>query len=199
MGAAQTAQGLGATSDAARTAAQTAAAGGLGAYERAIGGVDDIAQAARNVAGQARTGGQTAAQQAAQQTQAAISGARGITGDAAQALQAAGALGTQTAQQGIAGLAGTTGGFDPASSGAFMNQFEDAAVQQALQDIQRAGQIQERSSTAQAVKRRSVWRIKTSCSRTRIRQKYLRTTGQNCRRYASARLRKRGSTGSTGI
>ena len=37
------------------------------------------------------------------------------------------------------------------STGAFMNQFEDAAVQQALRDIQRAGDIQEQQVRAQAV------------------------------------------------
>jgi len=48
-------------------------------------------------------------------------------------------------------LAGTTGGFDPQGIGAFMNQYEDAAVQQALQDIARAGQQQRNELSAGAV------------------------------------------------
>jgi hypothetical protein len=122
LGAAQTAAGLGGTSDAARLAAQQAATGGIGAYQDALAG-----------------------------SQQAVTGARGITADAARALQQAGALGSSTAQRGIAGLAGTTGAFDPTSTGAFMNQYEDAAVQQALADVARAGQIQQQGVRAQAV------------------------------------------------
>jgi len=77
--------------------------------------------------------------------------ARGITGQAAGALQQAGAMGRDTAMSGIGQLAGTTGAFDPASTGAYMNQYEDAAVQQALADIQRAGDIRSQGIDAQAV------------------------------------------------
>jgi hypothetical protein len=86
-----------------------------------------------------------------QGTEEAIQRARGITSQAAQALQQAGALGTTAAQQGIAGLAGTTGTFDPASAQGFMSQFDDAAVQQALADIARQGQIAQQGVAAQAV------------------------------------------------
>jgi len=106
----------------ALTAAQQAAAGGIGAYEQALAG-----------------------------SQLAIQGARGITGQAATALQQAGALGTQTAQEGIAGLAGTTGAYQPTAAEAFMSPYESAAVQQAIQDIARAGQIQRQQLGAQAV------------------------------------------------
>jgi hypothetical protein len=97
--------------------------------------------------------GQAVAQDAGTATQGAITSARDLTGDAATALQAAGALGSQAAQQGIAGLAGTTGGFDPAATDPFMNRFEDAAVQQALADIRREGDIQQQQVAAQAVSR----------------------------------------------
>lgn len=53
--------------------------------------------------------------------------------------------------QGIGGLAQTGGMFDPSASQPFMNQFEDAAVQQALQDIARQGQIAGQGLRAQAV------------------------------------------------
>ena len=78
-------------------------------------------------------------------------GARNLTNEAARSLQSAGALGMQSAQQGIAGLANTTGAYNPASANSYMNQYEDAAVQQALADIRRAGDIQQQSAAAQAV------------------------------------------------
>lgn len=53
--------------------------------------------------------------------------------------------------QGIGGLSQTGGMFDPSASQPFMNQFEDAAVQQALQDIARQGQIAGQGLRAQAV------------------------------------------------
>ena len=79
------------------------------------------------------------------------SGARGITQDAASSLQAAGQMGVDTAQQGISQLADTTGAYDPSSAGAYMNEYEDAAVQQALKDVQRAGDIQQQGNRANAV------------------------------------------------
>ena len=114
---------------------------------QSLSGVTDAARAGTSQAGIAAL---EAARQSQLGTGTAIAGARGITDTAAQALQQAGAFGTQTAQQGIAGLAGATGAYDPASAGAYMNQYEDAAVQQALADIQRAGDIQQLSSDAQA-------------------------------------------------
>jgi hypothetical protein len=127
----------------------------LGDAQTAIGGVMDRAlpfqdeaaglmrTAAANVPGVLGT--------STQGTEEAIQRARGITSQAAQALQQAGALGTTAAQQGIAGLAGTTGTFDPASAQGFMSQFDDAAVQQALSDIARQGQIAQQGVAAQAV------------------------------------------------
>lgn len=107
--------------------------------------------------GGARTYGQLGQQgigsyeDAVQRSQQAITGARDITGQAAQSLQQAGALGTGSALAGIGALAGTTDRFDPGQIDPFMNQYEDAAVQQALQDVARAGQIQQQQVAAQAV------------------------------------------------
>ena len=78
-------------------------------------------------------------------------GARNLTNQASRSLQSAGALGMQSAQQGIAGLANATGAYNPNNVSPYMNQYEDAAVQQALSDIQRAGDIQKQSAAAQAV------------------------------------------------
>ena len=69
--------------------------------------------------------------------------------------QAAAFQGAQDARgatmQGIGGLAQTGGMYDPSAAQPFMNQFEDAAVQQALQDIARQGQIAGTGLRAQAV------------------------------------------------
>jgi len=78
-------------------------------------------------------------------------GALGSAAGAAEALRQAGALGTGAALTGIAGLEGTTERFDPGQISPFMSAYEDAAVQQALQDIQRAGDIQQQQVGAQAV------------------------------------------------
>ena len=66
-------------------------------------------------------------------------------------LSAAGAFGLGAAAEGIGRLDPTTTGFDPQGIGSFMNQYEDAAVQQAIQDIARAGQQQRNELGAQAV------------------------------------------------
>ena len=52
---------------------------------------------------------------------------------------------------GIGGLAGTGGFYDPRMVQPFMSEFEDAAVQQALADIQRQGDIAGQGLRAQAV------------------------------------------------
>ena len=57
-----------------------------------------------------------------------------------QAGQTMGGAGTAF-DQGIAGLAGVADAYDPQSYKEYMNPYEDAAVQQALADIQRAGDI----------------------------------------------------------
>jgi len=48
-------------------------------------------------------------------------------------------------------MSGTTGRYDPASAKAYMNEYEDAAVQQALADVARAGQVQQAQLGANAV------------------------------------------------
>lgn len=60
-------------------------------------------------------------------------------------------FGMGTAQAGIAGLLGASEEFNPYSAYNYMNPFEDAAVQQAMRDIQRAGDIQSQNLAAQAV------------------------------------------------
>lgn len=77
--------------------------------------------------------------------------ARGSTAEAQQALQDAARLGQATALQGITQLAGTGTQFSPAQADAFMSEYEDAAVQQALADIARQGELQEQQIGAQAV------------------------------------------------
>ena len=149
--------GAGATQEAtgdlraASQGARTAALAGQTAAGEASGQIPGVLQSAQAGTSSAGLAALDAARQSQISSGQAIAGARGITGEASQALQRAGAFGTQTAQQGIAGLAGTTAAYDPASAGAYMNQYEDAAVQQALADIQRAGDIQQLSSDAQAV------------------------------------------------
>lgn len=143
-------------------AAQEAAGTGAGALRGLagqIGGEVGTAQAAaqlaaeraRSVAGQGRTDvmggaayGQSGAEVAAQR-------ARQSTASAQQALMEAAGMGRGTAEQGIAALAGTGARFDPSQIAPFMGGFEDVAVQQALADIARQGQLAQQGVAAQAV------------------------------------------------
>ena len=147
-------QGLGQAALNTQQIASQSMADQLKAYDAIPGQITTAQQGMTDATQGARTYGKSgigAYQDAITGSQQAVKGARNITADAAAALQQAGAFGQQTAEQGIAGLAGTTGAYDPASAGAFMNQYEDAAVQQALADIQRAGEIQQQGAAAQAV------------------------------------------------
>ena len=69
----------------------------------------------------------------------------------------AGQLGTATggtlaeAQRAQQALAGTTGRFAPSEIAPFMSEFEDAAVQQALADIRRQGQLEAQNIAGRAV------------------------------------------------
>ena len=108
------------------------------AGSRGIAGAASGALASQALAGQegltgAAQFGQRGAGEAAQR-------ARASTMAAQQALTDAGRFGRGAAESGIGQLAGTTGGFDPSGIGAFMNQYEDSAVQQALADISEAGE-----------------------------------------------------------
>ena len=80
---------------------------------------------------------------------------RGAIGQAGQTLQGSfGQFGGgpgYTAQQFGAGPAYDAQGFDPASASAFFNPFEDVAVQQALSDIRRQGDIASNQLSADAV------------------------------------------------
>lgn len=110
--------------------AQNRLAGLEAATRTGTGSIQDIA--ARQLAG------------ATGDIQSAAAGAvPGITGAAGYGLTAA--------QQGIGALAGTGGRFTADQIAPFMNQYEDAAVQQALSDIARQGQLQQQAAGAQAV------------------------------------------------
>ena len=96
------------------------------------------------------------------QQMAAMSGLQSQAADLAEAgigsyqpyLQQAGySLGDagQGIQQSVAGLGGTTQMYDPRTAQRFMNPYEDTAVQQALSDIQRQGDIQAAQQGSQAV------------------------------------------------
>lgn len=95
---------------------------------------------ARGLASLGQTGADVAAERA-----------RMSTAEAQAALQAASQFGQQAAEQGIAGLAGSAAMYDPTLSRGFMSEYEDAAVQQALADIARQGELQERQLEAEAV------------------------------------------------
>lgn len=99
-----------------------ATAGGLGEAQRGQLGADEAAQLAR------------------------LSTAR-----SQEQLGRAAEFGMGSAQAGIAGLTGAAQEFNPYAAYDYFNPFEDVAVQQALRDIQRQGDIQSQNIAAQAV------------------------------------------------
>ena len=84
------------------------------------------------------------AQQGISQADLAAERARASTAQAQQQLQEASQFGLGAAREGLAGLA-------PDVATEFMSPFEDAAVQQALSDIARQGELQDQQLRAEAV------------------------------------------------
>lgn len=80
----------------------------------------------------------------------AIQNARQNVSDATSRLQSAGDFGQSYAEQGIGSLTGTTDRFSPDQISPFMNTFEDAAVQQALADIDEQRQSRQMGIDASA-------------------------------------------------
>ena len=71
--------------------------------------------------------------------------------DAGGSARTGGQFGLGSAQLGQAQIAGTAAQYDPASAQAFMNPYETQVIDQALADIQRAGNIQAQADAARAV------------------------------------------------
>ena len=80
-----------------------------------------------------------------------VSGAQGDIRGAQGTMGQAGQFGLGSARSGIAGLAGTGGRFSADQIQPFMNQFEDAAVKQAMADIREQGEEQRAGLDARAV------------------------------------------------
>jgi hypothetical protein len=93
--------------------------------------------------GQAATSGAQVAQQAR-------AGAMGLGAQALPQFGQATQTGIGAYQAALQGLGGTTGQFDPSQIATYQSPYEDLAVQQALSDIARQGQIQQQALGAQA-------------------------------------------------
>ena len=131
-------------------AATGGAQGILGASQQGQTGI--LGASAGGAQGQeaARIGSQGLSQLSQQSQLTGQQSASNIQSEAARAEEAR-QFGLGTARSGIAGLEGASERFDPSQTGAFMNDFEGAAVQQALADIQRASDIKSQGLDAQAV------------------------------------------------
>ena len=162
LAAAQAGQQLSAAGreDLGAAAGQVLAAGQQG-LQAATGGAQGILGASQqgqtgilgaSAQGQeaARIGSQGLSQLSQQSQLTGQQSASDIQSEAARAEEAR-QFGLGTARSGIAGLEGASERFDPSQTGAFMNDFEGAAVQQALADIQRASDIKSQGLDAQAV------------------------------------------------
>ena len=140
------------------------------------------ATALRGLAGQtgaAVSGAQTGADLAAQR-------ARASTATAQEALMRAGGMGSEAAQQGIASLAGTGQRFDPSQIAPFMGSYEDAAVQQALSDIARQGQIAQQGVRAQAVGAGAFGGSRTAIAEQELQRNILEQQGRTAAQMRAA-------------
>ena len=146
-------QQIGGLSQLQRDAIQTGR--GIGAYQSGIDtaygtagqGLQALLQGARG-SGTGFTGGMGA-------MRSAISGLQGSPTGQGYLGQAAGAYGQAGGQYGAAGFAPGQGfsaeSFDPSSVSKYMNPYEDIAVQQALKDIRKEGDIAQTSQQAAGV------------------------------------------------
>ena len=98
-------------------------------------------------------GGQSvgAGQQGAQNITSAAGASQGSTAAAQQGAQSAAQFGQNVATQGLAGLAGASSQFTPDQISAFMNPYETAAIDAAMGDIGRQGDIQAKGLRSKAV------------------------------------------------
>jgi len=124
---------------------------GVVALQQALGATRDLADQVPGVIApgqeallRAATGVESAAAKGVSEADIAAARARASTAEAQRALQEASAFGLESARAGIAGLA-------PEAATGYMSQFEDAAVQQALADVARQGELQQQNVAAQAV------------------------------------------------
>lgn len=113
---------------------------GVAALQAALGETRGLAG---QIPGQI-TPGQAALARAASGVETTADRARASTAEAQRQLQEASAFGLESARAGIAGLA-------PGAAMGFMSPFEEAAVQQALADIGRQGQLAQQQVRGQAV------------------------------------------------
>mgnify|MGYP003626902114 FL=1 len=114
--------------------------------EEGVGALQGSLEATRGLAGEipgAIAPGQEALARGMSGADIAANNARASTAEAQRALQEASGFGLESARAGIAGLA-------PEAAAGYMNQFEDAAVQQALADIARQGELQKQNVAFQA-------------------------------------------------
>ena len=144
-------QGAGYTLGDAQTALGGVMAGATPYQQEALYGLRQAGAAIPLEVGAAQRGLQGAIEYGAQTADRARAGAMGIGAQALPQFGQATQTGIGAYQTALQGLSGTTGQFDPSQIATYQSPYEDIAVQQALADIARQGQIQQQALGAQAV------------------------------------------------
>ena len=114
-------------------------------------GTGAAARGALDVAGGVSTGAQGITSALESGLGATTERAYDVMGAVDPYLYQAGELALGSAQEGIASLAGTTAAYDPTMADPYMNAYVDQAVNAALQDIARQGEIMSQDVAASAV------------------------------------------------
>jgi hypothetical protein len=112
--------------------------------------------------------------------------ARRSTATAQQSLEEAAQLGRGTALRGIEQLAGTGAMFSPEQTADFMGEYEDAAVQQALRDIGRQGQLQQQEVAARAVQAGAFGGSRQAVAETELARNVLEQQGRTAAQMRAA-------------
>lgn len=123
-----------------------------------ISGINEGVQTSQNLGGQAYnqltnlgSGAVQAGQQGAQNITAAAGASGASTTSAQQAAQSAAQFGQNVATTGLAGLSGASAQYTPTSVSDFMNPYQTEAIDAALGDIARQGEIQAKGLRSKAV------------------------------------------------
>lgn len=144
-------QGAGYTLGDAQTALGGVMSGATPYQQEALYGLRQAGAAIPYEVGAAQRGLEGAIQYGTQAAEQARTGALGLRAQALPQFGEATQTGIGAYQAALQGLGGTTGQFDPSQIATYQSPYEDIAVQQALADIARQGQIQQQALGAQAV------------------------------------------------
>ena len=148
---------------------------GIGSYQPFLQGAQDLTAQGVTSLDQA----QTATRDLAGQLPGAVQPGLSASERAQRTLQNAGSFGLESARAGMSGLA-------PSAAMDYMNPYEDAAVQRAMADIGRQGDIQKQSLAANAVQAGAFGGSRAAVAEQELNRNVLQQQGQTAAQMRNA-------------